>query len=354
MNIVLFVGGFSSEREVSLISGKGILKALREIGHSVKVIDPVYGIEDVPEDIIFKNNISEKYPDKSELTRLRNNFYRNVITLIDSDIFDNIDIVFIGLHGKFAEDGRIQTLLETRGIKYTGSGIFASAKAMDKDVTKMILRFNGIITPDWFTLKKGYGYSDTELNNKIETTTGFPVVVKAADEGSTVGLTIVESPDKKSIADAINKAFDYSDKIILEKYIKGRELTVPIIGNKAYPVVEISPIEGIYDYKNKYSKGKTNYFCPAELSEDMTLRLQDIAIKVNNALECEVYSRVDFILSKDDIPYCLEINTLPGFTELSLVPKSAKAAGISYNELIEKIIELSLKKYNIIGTKHGK
>jgi len=354
LKIVLFVGGFSSEREVSLTSGKGLLKALRENGHTVKVIDPVYGIENVSEDIIFKNNISDKYPDKSELARLKDNYYRNVITLIDSDIFDDIDLVFIGLHGKFAEDGRIQTLLETRGVKYTGSGIFASAKAMDKDVTKMILRYCGIITPDWFTLKRDHGYCETELSIKIETTTGFPVVVKATDEGSTVGLTIVDTPDKKSIEEAIDKAFDYSDKILLEKFIKGRELTVPIIGNKAYPVVEISPIEGIYDYRNKYSKGKTNYYCPAELSEETTLRLQDIAIKAHNALECEVYSRVDFILSEDGIPYCLEVNTLPGFTELSLVPKSAKADGMSYNELVEKIIELSLKKYSQIGTKHSK
>lgn len=345
MNIVLFVGGFSSEREVSLTSGKGLLKALRENGHSVKVIDPIFGIENVSEDIIFKNNISDKYPDQSELAKLKDKFYRNVITLVDSDIFDDIDIVFLGLHGKFAEDGRIQTLLETRGVKYTGAGIFASAKAMDKDVTKMILRYTGIITPDWFTLKKDHGYCDTELNIKIETTTGFPVVVKAADEGSTVGLTIVETPDKKSVTDAINKAFEYSDKIILEKYITGRELTVPIIGNKAYPIVEIVPKSGIYDYGNKYLKGNTNYYCPADLDEDTVLRLQDIAIKVHNALECEVYSRVDFILGEDGIPYCLEVNTLPGFTELSLVPKSAKAAGMSYNELVEKIIELSLNKY---------
>jgi D-alanine-D-alanine ligase len=345
LNIVLFVGGFSSERVVSLTSGKGLIKALRDSGHSVKVIDPIYGIENVSEEIIFKDKISEKYPDKAELSKLRDKFYRNVITLIDSDIFNDVDIVFIGLHGKFAEDGRIQTLLETRGVKYTGAGIFASAKAMDKDVTKAILRYNGIITPDWFTLKRNHGYCDTEMNIKIETTTGFPVVVKATDEGSTVGLSIVKEPDKKAVADAINKAFDYTDKIILEKYIKGRELTVPIIGNKAYPIVEIVPKSGIYDYENKYSGGKTDYYCPADLNEDTTLRLQDIAIKVHNALECEVYSRVDFILSEDGIPFCLEINTLPGFTELSLVPKSAKAAGMSYNELVEKIIELSLNKY---------
>ena len=339
MNIALIVGGISSEREVSLTSGRAVLKALREIGHNVKVIDPIYGDKKVSEEIIFRDLVSGEYPTKDAMEKLLKESRRKVIDCVNSELFNDTDIAFLGLHGKYGEDGRIQSLLDLRGIKFTGSDVLSSAVAMDKNVTKMIFRNYGIPTADWIVIS-----NKDEINTKdILSRINLPFVVKPNDEGSTVGLTIVKNED--DIKSAIELGFKYTDKIMIEKYVKGRELTVSILGNTAYPLIEIKPKEGFYDYLHKYTKGMTEYICPAELSEEISGIAQNLALKAYQSLGCSVYSRVDFLLNSEDELYCLEVNTLPGMTALSLVPKAVQAKGMGFNELIENIIGLSLNKY---------
>lgn len=345
MNIVLISGGISAEREVSLSSGRSILKALRENGHIVTVVDPVYGAERVSEEIIFKDNVSEIYPDIHSLQDLKIKSYKNILSCFNSDIFDNCDIAFIGLHGKFGEDGRIQAILDSRGIKYTGSGVVSSVVSIDKEFSKIIFRQNGILTPDWITLKKNDDINTVLMTEKINTTFGLPFVVKPCNEGSTVGLTIVKDFNDNKFGEAINLAFRYSDKILIERYIKGKEITVAVLDERTYPIIEIRPKDGYYDYHHKYTHGMTEYICPAEIPLNIAENVKEAGLKAHRALGCEVYSRVDFILTEDDTAYCLEANTLPGMTSLSLVPKSVKAAGIDFNKLVEQIINLSLNKY---------
>ena len=253
--------------------------------------------------------------------------------------------MFLGLHGKFGEDGKIQSLLEFRGIKYTGSGVLASALAMDKDISKKILRSAGIKTPDWLSLRKSGFNNPSETDRLIMKSTGYPCVVKPNDEGSTVGLTIIQ-PDVEDIQlkKSVELAFEYSGKVLIEQYIKGREITVPVIGDEAFPVIEIRPKGGFYDYEHKYTKGMTEYICPAELSEDVLEKARKYALEAHNLLGCSVYSRIDFILDDKNELYCLEVNTLPGMTDTSLVPKSAAATGMTFRQLIERITELSLQK----------
>ena len=344
MNIVLITGGLSAEREVSLASGKSILTALRENGHNVTVVDPIYGSEIVGEDYIFKNNISQKYPEAESLNSLKEKSAKKVLECIASDIFDKVDIAFIALHGKFGEDGRIQALLETRGINYTGSGVLTSALAMDKNYTKVLFEHYGILTPKWHIIRKSNNLQLKDLFSAINSNVGFPCVVKPNDEGSTVGLTILENGIIEDFIKAVELGFNYSDTLLIEEYIKGRELTAPVIDDKAYPLIEVKPKNGFYDYKHKYTSGMTEYICPAEVSETEKNNMQAIAEKVHKALGCQIYSRVDFILTDNGKAYCLEGNTLPGMTSLSLVPKSAAIVGLDFNKLIDKIINLSLKK----------
>lgn len=343
MNIVLLTGGLSAEREVSLTSGKSIAEGLRNGGHNVKVVDPIYGDKDVPEEDIFKNTVKRDYPTAEALNELKRNADRNIIACINSELFDNIDVVFLGLHGKLGEDGRIQTLLEMRGVKYTGSGVLASGIALDKNYTKILFSYYGIPTPKWTIIERGQ-LNDQSINSRISEEIGFPCVVKPNDEGSTVGLTIVQ-PDVEDVQlpNAFATAFKYSDKAMVEQYVKGRELTVAIMGEETYPIVEIKPKDGFYDYEHKYTKGMTEYVCPAELGEDLTKQIQEYALKAHKVCGCSVYSRVDFLLDDNNNPYCLEVNTLPGMTSTSLVPKSANALGISFSELLDKIIDLSIK-----------
>ena len=251
-----------------------------------------------------------------------------------------IDIAFLALHGKYGEDGTIQSLLELKGIKYTGSKVLSSAIAMDKIMSKILFEEYNVPSPKWFHFKQGEK-SVSEVKKTIENKFGFPAVVKPNDQGSTVGLTICKSSDQ--LEDAINNAFKYSDRILVEEYIPGKEMTVAVIEDSALPVLEIKPKHGIYDYECKYTSGMSEYVVPAEIPEEVTKSMQEIAVQACNSLRCEVYARVDFRLSSDNKPYVLEVNTLPGMTSLSLVPKMAKAKGISFEQLIEKIINLSLK-----------
>jgi len=211
---------------------------------------------------------------------------------------------------------------------------------MDKIMSKILFEDNNVPTPKWFHFKKGE-HTTEEVNYLIEERFGYPAVVKPNDQGSTVGLTICKTSDQ--LAEAIHNAFEYSDRILVEEYISGREVTVAVIDDVALPVLEIKPKHGIYDYECKYTSGMSEYIVPAEIHSHISIELQEIAVQACKSLRCEVYARVDFRLRPDNKVYTLEVNTLPGMTSLSLVPKMAKAIGISFEKLVEKIITLSLK-----------
>ena len=327
LTVALLLGGCSPEREVSKSSSKSIFDALLNLGHNVKLIDPAYG-KNQPQNI--KDFFTEK--DYSEISA------SNYIDVFNSNLFDGVDIVFLGLHGKFGEDGLVQSLLELKGLKYTGSNINSSSIAINKEMSKYLFDHFNVNTPKWLSATKNYNLK--VITTKIENQIGFPCVIKPNDQGSTVGLTICK--DEKTIKDGLTFALSYSDKAIIEEYISGKEMTVAILDNKALPVLEIKPEHGLYDYECKYTSGKSQYIVPAEINDDIAKFMQREAVTAFKALGCSVYGRIDYRLSEGNVPYCLEVNTLPGMTSTSLVPKMAKAVGISFDELIDKIILLSL------------
>lgn len=292
--VALIYGGKSSEREISIKSGKQVEKALKELGYQIQVFDPIE-----PEKFI--KEIKEFEPDKA----------------------------FIVLHGKGGEDGTIQGVLDFLNIPYTGSGVKASAVAMDKALTKDILKSHGIPVPEGIVL-----FDKEQLNtNHIK----LPVVVKANSEGSSIGVYIVKTEDE--LIEAVDKAFQLDDKVIVEQFIEGRELTVGILNGKPLEIVEIVVKEGFYDFKNKYISDQIEYICPAKIKEEIYKKIQKIAVYSYNIIGCKGAVRVDFILDKNLTPYVLEINTIPGMTDHSLLPKAAKVSGISFNQLVEAILK---------------
>lgn len=305
MKVAVLFGGVSGEREVSLTSGKGMVDALKERGHDVVAID--------------------FHPKRAN----------ELLTL-------EVDVVVSALHGKYGEDGRVQSLLEMAGIPYTGSGVLASALAMDKARAKIIFAASGIRVARDVLIE-----SIDTIEQKIrEWGDEFPCVVKPAQEGSSNGLTI--AMNASMLREGIEKAFRCDSAVLIEQYIKGKELTVPVIGNfgkeEALPVIEIIPKNEFYDYESKYTEGGSVHVCPAEISNDLTKEVQDAAVLAHRALGCSGYSRSDFLVSEDGLAYILETNTLPGMTPLSLFPDSARTVGISYGELLDRFIELALEK----------
>ena len=326
--VALLVGGTSPEREVSKMSGKGVLGALKSLQYPIVIIDPAYGLNQPKEE--------EKFFLEKDYSVISN---RNCIDAINSNLFDDVDIVFSALHGKWAEDGTVQSLLELRGLKYTGSKILASALAMDKEMSKVIFRQAGVQTADWFSVSS-LNFESKKIIDQIKHHLGFPCIIKPNDQGSTVGLKLVK--EESEFAEAVKVALQFSSKALIEKYISGRELTVAVLINEALPVLEIVPKSGLYDYQSKYTSGMSEYIVPAKIPDEISKKAQDFALKAFHSLGCEGYARVDFRLSNESELFCLEVNTLPGMTPLSLVPKAAKAVGISFEELIKRIIEQAL------------
>ena len=326
--VALLVGGTSPERQVSKMSGKGVLQALKALQYPTIIIDPAFGINQPKEE--------EQFFLQKDFAEISN---RNCIETINSDLLDDVDVVFSALHGKWAEDGTIQSLLELRGLKYTGSKVLASAVAMDKEISKVIFRQTGVQTEDWLIVSN-QDFDSELITEEIKNKLGYPCIIKPNDQGSTVGLTLVK--DKLEIKEAICLSLQFSSKALIEKYIPGRELTVAILLNETLPVLEIVPKDGMYDYKHKYTSGMSEYIVPANITEEVAVKAQQQALKAFHSLGCEGYARVDFRLDIDNELYCLEVNTLPGMTPLSLVPKAAKAVGISFEELIKKIIQQAL------------
>lgn len=328
LKIALLVGGSSPEREVSKESGKSIAQAVKSLGHDLILIDPSYGNNQPQEENLFFEK--EDYAEvKTE----------NYVEALNSHLLDDVDLVFIGLHGKNGEDGTVQSLLELRGIKYTGSKVLSSALAMDKMMTKIMFQHFDVATPKWFVVDAEVKDYDL-VSDKIKKFFGYPCVIKPNDQGSTVGLTICRG--EREVEKSIKLARQFSGKVLIEEYIPGREVTVGLLGQQTLPVLEIVPKHGLYDYEAKYTEGMSEYIVPADIPEDVAHHLQHQALLAFNSVNCSNYARVDFRLTNDNKNYCLEVNTLPGMTSHSLIPKMAKAVGISFNELIERIINYEL------------
>jgi len=338
---VVLAGGLGPERDVSLASGCMIANALREAGHRVVMVDVYEGIQITGElDSLFEDKTGTPYfykvpdtePDLEEIRRRNHNkkalIGPNVLTLCEA-----ADVVFIALHGAMGENGQLQAVFDTMGIRYTGSGYIGSLLAMDKDIAKRLMREAGIATADWMIA------DHTVTVSCIIDTIGLPCVVKPCSAGSSIGVSIVEN--REQLNEALVYARSIEENILIEKMVKGREFSVGILGGEVLPVIEILPNEGFYDYKNKYQAGLTKEICPAHLSDEDTSKLQALALKVHQVLRLGSYSRIDFIMTEQGEFVCLEANTLPGMTPTSLLPQEAQAIGITYAELCDKIVRLS-------------
>lgn len=303
--IGVLMGGASSEREVSLKSGKAVLQALEGLRLEVTAVDiPNHRIEDN-------------------------------IDLLKSK---KLDCAFIALHGRFGEDGQIQEILEMLKIPYTGSGVLASRLAMDKAASRQIFEANGLRVPKCRIIdKRSYSGRGNFIGDL-----GLPLVVKPATHGSSIGLSIVDK--ELAWSKAVDLAFDFDERIIIEEYISGREVTSGILDGQALPTIEIMPKKVFFDYEAKYKPGMAEYLVPARLSEDVDHRIKKDALTAHRLLGCFGCSRVDMILAKDNQPYILEVNTIPGLTSLSLLPKAAGEVGISFSELCLKLLKLAYEK----------
>jgi len=273
-----------------------------------------------------------------ELNQL--NFSSFVHTIKDNTL------VFNALHGGEGENGQVQSFLSQHGIIYTGSGPMASMLAMNKHFTKILAVENNIKTPDWVTFRFDKNNTPRILSYKSNKKIKLPVVVKPNFQGSTLGLSIVR--DKNDIDEAIKLASIYSDEILIEQFIKGRELTVGVLGNKALDIVEILPKSGLYDYNAKYTRGETDYISPANIENSLARFIKKEAIKIYKTIGCRHYARIDFLLDEDSQPYLLEVNTLPGMCSTSLLPMSAKSKGIEFKELLDIIIKISIMDNDVI------
>ena len=348
MNIVVLAGGLSTERDVSITSGGMVAKALRKRGHRVVLLDVFMGYEQDECDVeaLFESgydftkdaSVGENVPDLNEVRTARRDKSDRYFGEHVEEICRYADICFLALHGGDGENGRLQAAFDLMGIKYTGSGYLASAAAMDKGITKSIFLDYGVSTPNGVRFT-----AEDKGTRKMDEYDIFPCVVKPCSGGSSVGVSIVE--DEKDFAKAMDEAFKFESAVLVEEYIKGREFSVGVLDGKALPIIEIIPKTGFYDYINKYQSGRTVEICPAELDEDTTRRMQFEAEKAYSALGLEGYGRVDFLLDRHGDIYALEANTLPGMTSASLIPQEAAAAGIGYEELCDKIVTVSMKKY---------
>ncbi len=332
VKVLVLAGGRSAERDVSLATGAAVAAALVERGAEVFSLDPGISprvLEWTPQ--LAKEQIGTTPPEG--LTGSSPTIAPNDLALSD---IKGLDLVFIALHGGDGENGRLQALLDMAGIRYTGSGMLASALAMDKHASKRIFLAEGIPTPDWRMIDDHDGLEYEEAVEAL----GSPLIVKPNAQGSTVGLTLVSK--KTQWGDAIAEALRWDSRVMVEQFINGRELTVGVIGELPLPVVEIKPKHLLYDYECKYTDGMCEYFCPAPITPAQTRACQEQGLEAFRALGCAGYARADFRMDKDGHMFCLEVNTLPGMTSHSLVPKGAKGAGIEFPELVARICRLAM------------
>ncbi len=341
MKVVVLAGGISTERDVSLISGKMIYQAVKRLGHQAVLLDVFLGMKRDDIEHIFESgedfardiaDIREINPDISAVKAMREDggksyFGPNVI-----QICQMADVVFLGLHGEDGENGKVQAAFDLLGIRYTGTDFVSSALSMDKSLSKELFVYNHIPTPAGTVVKKG---------QETKTDVPFPCVVKVCSGGSSIGVSIVN--EEAEYEAALEDAFRYDDEVIVEQYIKGREFTCCVLDGKALPIVEIAPKEGFYDYKNKYQAGSTVEICPAPLDEEHTKQIQKISEDVFRVLRLKKYARMDFMMDEAGNLFCLEANTLPGMTPTSLIPQEAAAVGMDYDHLCQKIIDMAME-----------
>lgn len=353
MDIVVLAGGLSTERDVSFVTGSMVSKALRKNGHRVILLDVFMGYSDKKEDVrgIFERaeevsvqveGIPTEAPDleavkASRADQSENFFGPNVI-----EICQMADVVFMALHGENGENGKIQAAFDLFGIKYTGTGYLGSALAMDKNIAKQFFEVHGIPTPRGIAMKR-----DKQIRDFDRTGLTLPCVVKPCCGGSSIGVSIVRT--KEEYEDALQEAFRWEEEVLIEDFVEGREFSVGVLDGEALPVIEIAPVEGFYDYKNKYKAGSAVETCPADLPEEIAKQMQDFAVGVTKALGLGAYSRMDFLLNDRNQMFCLEANTLPGMTPTSLLPQEAQAVGIGFEELCERLVRSSLEKYESRG-----
>ncbi|MGZ3493513.1 MAG: D-alanine--D-alanine ligase [Thermodesulfobacteriota bacterium] len=293
--VAVMMGGLSREREISLKTGKAILRALAEKGYTVIPID-------------VGDDVAEKL------------------------VKEKIEFAFLALHGRFGEDGTIQGMLELMKIPYTGSGVLASALAIDKIMSKKFFLCEKIPTPRFEVLRR----DEIEKDQPQEISLPLPVVVKPAREGSTIGISIVRK--EEDLSSALREAGKYDSEILVEEFMRGKEITVGILGDIPLPIIEIVPKSGFYDYRSKYTKGETEYILPARIAREKYLYAQEISLKAFQTLGCSGVARVDLMTDENENPFVIDVNTMPGMTETSLLPKAANYAGISFEELVERIL----------------
>jgi D-alanine-D-alanine ligase len=336
MKITVLMGGTSAERDVSIASSLRIAEALRTRGHDVITLDTARGPLTQKEEaaLLAKGNpVQKEPPSQDELAKMASQTLPQMLRALPS--LKEADVVFLGLHGGYGEDGSIQAFLDMAGIRYTGSGHLASALAMDKDLSKHLFRRAGVATADWVMAKRD-GTIEEQLGRLGA---GMPVVVKPSKQGSTVGLSVVKK--REDLTAAIAEAFRYDDEVMIEQFVSGRELTVGILGDDALPVGEIIPKHEIYDYECKYTPGMAEEVFPAQIPSDRAREAQELAKRAFQALKLRGCARIDFRMTDDGSLFCLEANTLPGMTATSLIPQAAAAAGIQFPELCERIALLA-------------
>jgi D-alanine-D-alanine ligase len=328
------MGGASGERDVSLASGSQVARALREFGYEVVPMDTsgqVFSWDEIQG--LAEVGVAPEPPAADAPDLLRSG---DVGLLTRAPEMEGVDLIFPALHGGAGEDGTLQSLLDLVGIPYAGSGRLGCTLSMDKEVTKRLLRDAGIPTPDWIP-------APVELD-EVEGRLGLPVIVKPPSGGSTLGLTLAH--DRKELERAVPLALRYEDRVLFERYVPGRELTVGILGDQALPVGEIIPAHEIFDYECKYQPGMAEEIFPADIPSEVSERLRELALEVHRLLFLRDFSRVDFLLDDEGTPWCLEANALPGLTSNSLLPRAGKAAGFSFPELCHRIVTLAQKRGN--------
>lgn len=340
MKIVVLAGGLSTERDVSFSSGSMVYRALKQNGHQVIMLDVYLGYEGDINGIFEKDidwtaevgAVTEKNPDLEAVKKLRKDGGRNFFGPNVIHLCQEADVAFLALHGENGENGKVQAALDLMGVCYTGTDYLSSAICIDKGLTKDMFALFDIPTPAGTKLKKS-----EEDKREVP----FPCVVKACCGGSSVGVAMANNEEEYESAK--EEAFRYDEEVVIEQYIKGREFSVGVMDGKALPVIEIAPLQGFYDYKNKYQAGSAVETCPALISEEKTKEMQFYAEKAFQVLRLKNYARMDFMMNEKEEIFCLEANTLPGMTPTSLLPQEAAAAGISFNELCEMIIATALR-----------
>ncbi|MHB8813503.1 MAG: D-alanine--D-alanine ligase family protein [Steroidobacteraceae bacterium] len=331
MKIAVLFGGTSEERDVSIASAAQVIPALRGLGHDVMAVDTVTGRLSGPaEQRLLTSGVGPQPPSGSALAGMKQD--APALAAETADMRD-VDVVFLALHGGAGEDGRIQAVLDLAGLPYTGSNHIASATAMDKDLSKRLFRAAGVPTADWRMAPVDAG--------DIAAALGWPVVVKPNKQGSTVGLSVVRAAGALPAALALARRYD--DEVMVERFIAGRELTVGVLEGRALPVGEIIAPGEVFDYQAKYQAGGAREIFPADLPPEVAARVQDAAVRAHAALKLGTYSRIDFRMDPRGGIWCLEANSLPGMTAASLLPQAARAAGISFSELVERICRAALR-----------